>query len=176
MLAIEDHEVESSRRERADELRQWGVDPALGRSLMDGLRDAYHVAAFDYENHVLAMPKPDTLTPANIVSDILAVADALGGHAKVVAGGGQNEHAATTASPGPAARRGRWRSRRSSGRWLSPCSRRNRTTSSGCWRSRRSWTRRSSAATRSASTRWIDVSTSASSASASASSSNSSGS
>jgi pimeloyl-ACP methyl ester carboxylesterase len=63
---------------QAEELRRWGVDPALGRSLIDGLADAFRVVAFDYEGHVLQAPKPDTLTPANLVADLLAVADAAG--------------------------------------------------------------------------------------------------
>jgi pimeloyl-ACP methyl ester carboxylesterase len=61
---------------QAEELRRWGNDPALGRSLIDGLSDAYRVVAFDYEGHVLATPKPDTLTPDNVADDFLAVADA----------------------------------------------------------------------------------------------------
>jgi pimeloyl-ACP methyl ester carboxylesterase len=61
---------------QADELRRWGADPALGRHLMDGLTGAFRVVAFDYEGHVLAVPKPDTLTAANVVADVLAVADA----------------------------------------------------------------------------------------------------
>ncbi|MER7277004.1 alpha/beta hydrolase [Dactylosporangium sp. NPDC000244] len=63
---------------KADELRQWGADPALGRRLVDGLAATFRVVAFDYEGHVLAEPKPDTLTPDNICADILAVADAAG--------------------------------------------------------------------------------------------------
>ena len=63
---------------QAEELRRWGADPALGRSLIDGLGDAFRVVAFDYEGHVLQVPKPDTLTPANLVGDLLAVADAAG--------------------------------------------------------------------------------------------------
>jgi pimeloyl-ACP methyl ester carboxylesterase len=63
---------------QAEEMRKWGVDPALGRSLIDGLSDAFGVVAFDYEGHVLQVPKPDTLTPANVVADLLAVADAAG--------------------------------------------------------------------------------------------------
>ncbi len=63
---------------QADEIRKWGADPALGRSLIEGLSDAFRVVAFDYEGHVLASPKPDTLTPANIAGDLLAVADAVG--------------------------------------------------------------------------------------------------
>jgi pimeloyl-ACP methyl ester carboxylesterase len=63
---------------QAEELRRWGADPALGRRLIDGLSDAFQVVAFDYEGHVLQVPKPDTLTPANVVGDLLAVADAAG--------------------------------------------------------------------------------------------------
>ncbi|NUW44099.1 alpha/beta fold hydrolase [Nonomuraea rhodomycinica] len=63
---------------KAAEMRKWGVDPALGRTLIDGLADAFRVVAFDYENHVLAHPKADTLTPANVAADLLAVADAAG--------------------------------------------------------------------------------------------------
>ncbi|GAA3119191.1 hypothetical protein GCM10017600_36400 [Streptosporangium carneum] len=63
---------------QADEIRKLGADPALGRSLIEGLQDAFRVVAFDYEGHVLAFPKPDTLTPANITADLLAVADAAG--------------------------------------------------------------------------------------------------
>jgi pimeloyl-ACP methyl ester carboxylesterase len=63
---------------QAEELRRWGADPALGRSLIDGLGDAFRVVAFDYEGHVLQVPKPDTLTSANLAGDLLAVADAAG--------------------------------------------------------------------------------------------------
>jgi pimeloyl-ACP methyl ester carboxylesterase len=63
---------------QAEELRRWGADPALGRTLIDGLSDVFRVVAFDYEGHLLQVPKPDTLTPANVVGDLLAVADAAG--------------------------------------------------------------------------------------------------
>lgn len=63
---------------QAEEMRRWGADPALGRSLIDGLSDAFRVVAFDYEGHLFQVPKPDTLTPANVVGDLLAVADAAG--------------------------------------------------------------------------------------------------
>nr|WP_242454496.1 alpha/beta hydrolase [Bailinhaonella thermotolerans] len=63
---------------QAEEMRKWGMDPALGRTLMDGLSDAFRVVAFDYEGHVMAHPKPGTLTPANVAADFLAVADAVG--------------------------------------------------------------------------------------------------
>jgi pimeloyl-ACP methyl ester carboxylesterase len=75
LLAVNPQPVEGP---QAEELRRWGVDPALGRTLMDGLSDAFRVVAFDYEGHVLQVPKPDTLTPANVVGDLLAVADAAG--------------------------------------------------------------------------------------------------
>lgn len=63
---------------QAETMRQWGADPALGQSLIKGLRDAFRVVAFDYEGQCLRLPKPDTLTPANIANDLLAVADAVG--------------------------------------------------------------------------------------------------
>ncbi len=63
---------------QAEEMRRWGADPALGRALIDGLSDVFRVVAFDYEGHVLQVPKPDTLTPANLAGDLLAVADAAG--------------------------------------------------------------------------------------------------
>jgi pimeloyl-ACP methyl ester carboxylesterase len=63
---------------QAEEMRRWGADPALGRTLVDGLSDAFRVVAFDYEGHLLQVPKPDTLTPATVVGDLLAVADAAG--------------------------------------------------------------------------------------------------
>ena len=66
------------RASQAEELRRWGADPALGHSLIEGLSDAFQVVAFDYEGHVLAVPKPDSLTPANVAGDLLAVADAAG--------------------------------------------------------------------------------------------------
>lgn len=63
---------------KADELRRWGVDPALGRALVEGLSDTFRVVAFDYEGQVMGTPKADTLTPANVAADLLAVADAAG--------------------------------------------------------------------------------------------------
>jgi pimeloyl-ACP methyl ester carboxylesterase len=62
--------------EQADVLRQYGADPALGQSLIQGLCDAFRVIAFDYEGHLRRTPRPHTLTPDAIVSDLLAVADA----------------------------------------------------------------------------------------------------
>jgi pimeloyl-ACP methyl ester carboxylesterase len=75
LLAVNPQPVEG---QQAEEMRKWGADPALGRALIDGLSDAFRVVAFDYEGHVLQAPKPDTLTPDNVVSDLLAVADAAG--------------------------------------------------------------------------------------------------
>lgn len=63
---------------QADEMRKWGADPALGRTLIAELSRKYHVVAFDYEGHVLQAPKPDTLTPENIAADFLRIADAAG--------------------------------------------------------------------------------------------------
>src|SRR5436189_5901335 len=61
---------------QAEQMRKYGADPALGQSLIKGLSDVFRVVAFDYEGNVLRLPKPETLTPANVVSDLLAVADA----------------------------------------------------------------------------------------------------
>jgi pimeloyl-ACP methyl ester carboxylesterase len=63
---------------KADELRMYGADPALGYNLINGLSDAFRVVAFDYEGNVLGIPKPDTLTPDNVARDLLAVADEAG--------------------------------------------------------------------------------------------------
>src|SRR5918992_1395577 len=75
LLPVNPQPVEGA---QAEEMRRWGTDPALGRTLVDGLSDAFRVVAFDYEGHVLQVPKPDTLTPANLAGDLLAVADAAG--------------------------------------------------------------------------------------------------
>ncbi len=61
---------------QAEQMRLYGADPALGQSLINGLSDTFRVIAFDYEGNVMRVPKPRTLTPANIASDMLAVADA----------------------------------------------------------------------------------------------------
>lgn len=75
LLPVDPRPVEGP---RAEELRRWGADPALGASLMAGLADVHRVVAFGYEAHVLATPKPDTLTPEAVAADVLAVADAAG--------------------------------------------------------------------------------------------------
>ena len=59
-----------------EQLRAWGGDPSLGHSLVKGFSEHLRVIAFDYEAQLQANPKPDTLTPDNIVADFLAVADA----------------------------------------------------------------------------------------------------
>lgn len=63
---------------QAEEMLKYGVDPALGQNLIKGLRDIFRVVVFDYEGQCFRIPKPETLTPANAASDILAVADAVG--------------------------------------------------------------------------------------------------
>ena len=60
----------------AEEKRKWGVDPDLGRKIIDSLADRYRVIAFDYEGHVMEYPKSN-LTPENITNDFLAIADAV---------------------------------------------------------------------------------------------------
>lgn len=75
LLPVNPRVVEGS---KADEMRRWGTDPALGAKLIDALAESNLVIAADYEGHVLANPKPDTLTPANVVADLLAIADAAG--------------------------------------------------------------------------------------------------
>ncbi len=61
---------------QAEQMRQYGADPALGQALIRGLRDLFRVVAFDYEGNVMNVPKPQTLTPDNIAKDMLAIADA----------------------------------------------------------------------------------------------------
>lgn len=75
LVAVDPTPVEGA---RADELREWGVDPALGRRIVDGLAERFRVLAVPYEAHVLATPKPGTLTPDALARDLLAVADAAG--------------------------------------------------------------------------------------------------
>ncbi|HEY8472374.1 MAG TPA: alpha/beta hydrolase [Natronosporangium sp.] len=64
--------------EQADELRNWGVDPQLGRTLLNGLRDRFTVIGVPYEAYALANPRPETLTPDAVAADLLAIADAAG--------------------------------------------------------------------------------------------------
>jgi len=62
----------------AESMRQWGADPDLGATLVGGLSDHFQVIAADYEGHRMSHPAPDTLTPDNLVADLLAIADAAG--------------------------------------------------------------------------------------------------
>src|SRR5215212_508009 len=75
LLPVDPHPVEGA---QAEEMARWGADLALGKRLVDGLAGDVQVVAFDYEGHVRVVPKPDTLTPDNVVADVLAVADAAG--------------------------------------------------------------------------------------------------
>ncbi|HEY3993099.1 MAG TPA: alpha/beta hydrolase, partial [Ktedonobacteraceae bacterium] len=63
---------------QAEQMRKYDADPVLGQSLIKGLSDAFRVVAFDYEGQCFRLPKPETLTPDNIASDLLAVANAAG--------------------------------------------------------------------------------------------------
>lgn len=62
----------------AEQMQQYGADPALGQHLIQGLSSRVRVIAFDYEGHLQRTPRPETLTPANVVHDLLAIADAAG--------------------------------------------------------------------------------------------------
>ncbi|MBT2596165.1 alpha/beta fold hydrolase [Arthrobacter sp. ISL-72] len=59
----------------AETMRKWGADPDLGPSLIAGLARGYRIIAADYEGHRMAHPAPDTLTPANVAADLLAIAN-----------------------------------------------------------------------------------------------------
>ena len=62
----------------AETMRRWGADPELGPNLVAGLSRTHRVISADYEGHRMAHPAPDTLTPANLAADLLAIADAAG--------------------------------------------------------------------------------------------------
>ncbi|MEV4703862.1 alpha/beta hydrolase [Actinoplanes sp. NPDC049316] len=63
----------------AEQMRAWGADPALGRTLTTALADAgLRVIAADYEGHRAAHPAQPSLTAANVAKDLLAIADAAG--------------------------------------------------------------------------------------------------
>ena len=62
----------------AETMRRWGADPELGPNLVAGLSRSHRVISADYEGHRMAHPAPDTLTPANLAADLLAIADAAG--------------------------------------------------------------------------------------------------
>lgn len=75
LLPVNPHPVEGL---QAEQMVQYGADPALGQTLIKGLSDSLRVVAFHYEGQCMSIPKPKTLTPANIVKDFLSVADAVG--------------------------------------------------------------------------------------------------
>lgn len=62
----------------AESMRLWGADAELGPNLVAGLADAYRVVAADYEGHRMKHPAAGSLTPDNLVADLLAIADAAG--------------------------------------------------------------------------------------------------
>lgn len=64
--------------EEAVTMRAWGADPDLGPNLVASLSPSYRVIAPDYEGHRMAHPAPETLTPENVATDFLAIADAAG--------------------------------------------------------------------------------------------------
>jgi pimeloyl-ACP methyl ester carboxylesterase len=70
--------VEPFDDETAATMRAWGADPALGRTLVDGLAPRFRVIAADYEGHRMAHPAAGTLTPDAIAADVLSIADAAG--------------------------------------------------------------------------------------------------
>src|SRR5438105_15442467 len=59
---------------QAEQMRQYGADPALGQSLIKGLSGAFRIVAFDYEGQCLRRPQPDKMTTANTATIILDVA------------------------------------------------------------------------------------------------------
>ncbi|MBD3922515.1 alpha/beta hydrolase [Paenibacillus sp. PR3] len=60
--------------EEAETLKLWGVDPELGKHLVDGLADAFQVLYFDYEGHLFQHPAKQ-LTADHIANDFLHIAD-----------------------------------------------------------------------------------------------------
>ena len=63
----------------AEQMRAWGADPDLGKTLADGLTEAgFQVITFDYEGRLARHPQPDTLTADQVAADLLAVADEAG--------------------------------------------------------------------------------------------------
>jgi pimeloyl-ACP methyl ester carboxylesterase len=52
-----------------------GFDPELGIHFVEGLTDTFQVLFFDYEGHRFQYPNPERLTPDNIVTDFLHIAD-----------------------------------------------------------------------------------------------------
>jgi pimeloyl-ACP methyl ester carboxylesterase len=64
--------------EAAEQLRQWGADPALGATLAARLAQFCTVVACDYESALARVPKPGSLTAAAVAADLLSIADAAG--------------------------------------------------------------------------------------------------
>lgn len=62
----------------AENMRHWGADPDLGGTLARDLSEQFRVVTADYEGHRMAHPVAATLTPDNLVADLLAIADAAG--------------------------------------------------------------------------------------------------
>jgi len=65
--------------ETAEQMRAWGAEPNLGRTLATALADNdLRVIAADYEGHLAQHPKPRTLSAHTVATDLLAMADAAG--------------------------------------------------------------------------------------------------
>ena len=64
--------------EQAETMRKWGGDPDLGPALVAGLSGSNRLIVADYEGHRMAHPAAETLTPDNLATDLLAIADAGG--------------------------------------------------------------------------------------------------
>jgi hypothetical protein len=62
----------------AEMMRKWGGDPGLGPALVDGLSGSNRLVVADYEGHRMAHPAAQTLTPDNLATDLLAIANAGG--------------------------------------------------------------------------------------------------
>jgi pimeloyl-ACP methyl ester carboxylesterase len=63
----------------AEQMRAWGADPALGRTLATSFANAgFRVITADYEGQLAEHPKPRSLDARAVVIDLLAVADAAG--------------------------------------------------------------------------------------------------
>ena len=77
-LLLPDNPVTPVEGPETEQLRAWGADPALGHTLVEAFSKRFRVIAFDYEGYVQANPRPDSLTPDNLVADFLAIADAAG--------------------------------------------------------------------------------------------------
>ncbi|MCM3782435.1 alpha/beta hydrolase [Neobacillus mesonae] len=58
----------------AESLKQWGMDPELGKHFVEGLADTFQVVYFDYEGLLFQHPV-ENLTAEKIVKDLLYIAD-----------------------------------------------------------------------------------------------------